>query len=192
MAAHSEKHFAAWRGGSLPPRCSCLKLQREIELDVGSPERELAGQRLASARAPVLSENHIRTYWWCSPARIGMATMAPDRWTARCKGASFCNAKCVRKSTRLQQEGGTRILTLPAPAPAADFGAFSFLKAMTIRYIANYPPKGTRRFTFSQCKRLVTQRESVQRRLQRSLSMWRVGRNLYHRICSSIFAEGKH
>ena len=38
---------------------------------------------------PVLSENHIRTYWWCSPARIGMATMAPDRWTARCKGASF-------------------------------------------------------------------------------------------------------
>jgi hypothetical protein len=27
----------------------------------------------------VLSENHIRTYWWCSPARIGTATMAPDR-----------------------------------------------------------------------------------------------------------------
>ncbi len=44
----------------------------------------------------VLSENHIRTYWWCNPARIGMATMGPDRWTARCKGASFCNAKCVR------------------------------------------------------------------------------------------------
>src|SRR5690348_16886462 len=38
----------------------------------------------------VLSENHIRTYWWCSPARIGMATIAPDRWTARCEGASFC------------------------------------------------------------------------------------------------------
>ena len=31
---------------------------------------------------PVLSENHIRTYWWCSPARIGMATMAPERWMA--------------------------------------------------------------------------------------------------------------
>jgi hypothetical protein len=44
----------------------------------------------------VLSENHIRTYWWCSPARIGRAKMAPERWTARCKGASFCNAKCVR------------------------------------------------------------------------------------------------
>ena len=27
----------------------------------------------------VLSENHIRTYWWCSPARIGMATIAPER-----------------------------------------------------------------------------------------------------------------
>src|SRR6185437_610102 len=22
--------------------------------------------------------NHIRTYWWCSPARIGMPTIAPD------------------------------------------------------------------------------------------------------------------
>ena len=44
----------------------------------------------------VLSENHIRTYWWCSPARMGMVTMAPDRWTARCKGASFPNAKWVR------------------------------------------------------------------------------------------------
>jgi len=44
----------------------------------------------------VPSENHIRTYWWCSPAKIGMATMAPERWTARCRGASFCNAKCVR------------------------------------------------------------------------------------------------
>ena len=31
----------------------------------------------------VPSENHIRTYWWCSPARIGVATMVPDRWTAR-------------------------------------------------------------------------------------------------------------
>jgi hypothetical protein len=31
----------------------------------------------------VLSENHIRTYWWCSPDKIGMATMTPVRWTAR-------------------------------------------------------------------------------------------------------------
>jgi hypothetical protein len=23
---------------------------------------------------PVLSENHIRTYWWCSPPNMGMAT----------------------------------------------------------------------------------------------------------------------
>ena len=45
---------------------------------------------------PVLSENYIRPYWWCSPARTGMARMVPERWTARCKGASFCNAKCVR------------------------------------------------------------------------------------------------
>ena len=48
---------------------------------------------LGSFGIGVLSENHIRTYWWCNPARIGIATMAPDCWTARCKGASFCNAK---------------------------------------------------------------------------------------------------
>ena len=47
-------------------------------------------------RVGVLSENHIRTYWWCSPDKIGMATMTPDRWTARPRGASLPNAKCVR------------------------------------------------------------------------------------------------
>jgi hypothetical protein len=46
--------------------------------------------------SPVLSENHIRTYWWWSPDKIGMATMTPDRWTARPRGASLPNAKCVR------------------------------------------------------------------------------------------------
>jgi hypothetical protein len=30
---------------------------------------------------PVLSENHIRTYWWCNPDKIGMATMTPNRST---------------------------------------------------------------------------------------------------------------
>src|SRR4029078_998813 len=48
------------------------------------------------ARMPVLSENHIRTYCWGRPARIGMPTIALDRWTARCEGASFCIAKCMR------------------------------------------------------------------------------------------------
>ena len=27
----------------------------------------------------VLSENHIRTYWWCSPARTGIAVIVPNR-----------------------------------------------------------------------------------------------------------------
>ena len=44
----------------------------------------------------VLSENYIRMYWRCSPAKTGIATTPPDRWTTRCKGASFCNARCVR------------------------------------------------------------------------------------------------
>jgi pimeloyl-ACP methyl ester carboxylesterase len=49
-----------------------------------------------AASNPVPSENHIRTYWWCRPDKIGMATMTPDRWTARPRGASLPNAKCVR------------------------------------------------------------------------------------------------
>ena len=28
---------------------------------------------------PVLPENHIRTYWWCSPARTGIAMIVPNR-----------------------------------------------------------------------------------------------------------------
>jgi exodeoxyribonuclease-3 len=61
-------------------------------------EKRMRPESKRSARrvVPVLSENHIRTYWWCSPARMGMVAMAPDRWTARCKGASFPNAKWVR------------------------------------------------------------------------------------------------
>jgi hypothetical protein len=29
-------------------------------------------------KGPVPSENYIRTYSWCSPAKMGLATMAPD------------------------------------------------------------------------------------------------------------------
>ena len=49
-----------------------------------------------SQNLTVLSENHIRTYWWCNPDKIGMATMTPDRWTARPRGTSLPKAKCVR------------------------------------------------------------------------------------------------
>ena len=48
-------------------------------------DRILGRQRLRdggfrrSLSPGVASENHIRTYWWCNPARIGMATMAPAR-----------------------------------------------------------------------------------------------------------------
>jgi len=31
----------------------------------------------------VLSENRIRTYWWCSPGKMGMATITPAGWTVR-------------------------------------------------------------------------------------------------------------
>ena len=44
----------------------------------------------------VRSKNHIRTYWWCSPDKIGMTVMRPDRWTIRRNGASFWSARWVR------------------------------------------------------------------------------------------------
>src|SRR4029077_1745141 len=37
---------------------------------------------LAEVVWTVLSENHIRTYWWCSPPGIGLEMTQPDRWTA--------------------------------------------------------------------------------------------------------------
>jgi hypothetical protein len=42
--------------------------------------------------------NQIRTYWWCSPPRIGRQRMCPASSTAREIGASFCKDKCVRIS----------------------------------------------------------------------------------------------
>jgi hypothetical protein len=41
-------------------------------------------------------ENQIRTYWWCSPPRIGRQRICPARSTARENGASFSNDRCVR------------------------------------------------------------------------------------------------
>jgi hypothetical protein len=41
-------------------------------------------------------ENQLRTYWWCSPPRIGRQTICPARSTVRENGASFPKARCVR------------------------------------------------------------------------------------------------
>src|SRR6202022_1489787 len=40
--------------------------------------------------------NQIRTYWWCSPPRIGRQRICPARSTARENGASFSKERCVR------------------------------------------------------------------------------------------------
>src|SRR5215831_8818514 len=56
-----------------------------------------------TGNSPVLSENHIRTYWWCSPDRIGMATMTPDRWIARPRDDSSSRrhfVECERETRR--------------------------------------------------------------------------------------------
>ncbi len=47
---------------------------------------------------PVPVVNQIRTYWWCSPPRIGRQRMCPASSRAREIGASFSKDKCVRIS----------------------------------------------------------------------------------------------
>jgi hypothetical protein len=49
-----------------------------------------------STRMPVPVDNQIRTYWWCSPPRIGRQRICPARSTARENGASFSKERCVR------------------------------------------------------------------------------------------------
>jgi hypothetical protein len=51
------------------------------------------------------------------PAKMEIATMTPDRWTARCKGAS--NAKCVRAEG--PAAGGNQ-KRKPALSPAVVIG----------------------------------------------------------------------
>src|SRR6266436_9458516 len=41
-------------------------------------------------------ENQIRTYWWCSPPRMGRQRICPARSTVRENGASFSKDRCVR------------------------------------------------------------------------------------------------
>ena len=43
-----------------------------------------------------LSKNQMRTYWWCSPPRIGRQRICPALSTVRENGASFSKARCVR------------------------------------------------------------------------------------------------
>jgi hypothetical protein len=47
-------------------------------------------------RTAVPTANQIRTYWWCSPPRIGRQRMRPTILAGRDIGASLCNDKWVR------------------------------------------------------------------------------------------------
>jgi hypothetical protein len=77
--------LAAWQ----PPR----QIQaRHAHQDGEHPTLRLHARRVAVV--PV--DNQIRTYWWCSPPRIGRQRIRPARSTARENGASFSKERCVR------------------------------------------------------------------------------------------------
>jgi hypothetical protein len=69
----------------------------ELILDKdGTVSAVVIGVSAVSLAVPVV--NQIRTYWWCSPPRIGRPRMCPASSGAREIGASFSKDKCVRIS----------------------------------------------------------------------------------------------
>jgi hypothetical protein len=101
-SAHAHPSSILWKIGKSPAAAKVIDnlISRpalaEKALETLKQLKGLMREYETDAVQAVLSENHIRTYWWCSPDKIGMATMTPDRWTARPRGTSLPNAKCVR------------------------------------------------------------------------------------------------
>ena len=85
-------------GGTELDSLNCLSRPSEAHIPcfVGNLRNSSHSGSQGLKISPVLSENHIRTYWWCNPARTGIAAILPYRWMGRFSGASFCNARCVR------------------------------------------------------------------------------------------------
>jgi cobalt-zinc-cadmium efflux system membrane fusion protein len=68
------------------------------KLNLAQIVEKRANDLYAGKAVPVPIVNQIRTYWWCSPPRIGRQRMRPASSTARETGASFSKDKCVRTS----------------------------------------------------------------------------------------------
>jgi hypothetical protein len=69
--------------GAMAGPAICSKFQW-VDLDLHTAE-----SRLGDQTAPVAPEIYIRAYRWCSPPRIGYATMSPNLSIGRVQGVSF-------------------------------------------------------------------------------------------------------
>src|SRR6476620_4415186 len=56
-----------------------------------------------NSRAAALIEDQSRTYWWCSPPRIGRQRIYPARPTVRENGASFSKEREMCASAIIQR-----------------------------------------------------------------------------------------
>src|SRR5258705_7201130 len=86
---HRAGFRAYWRWKSRP-RSGRPKTPLEIRQLI----REISLANPLWGAVPV--EYQIRTYWWCSPPRIGRQRIFPTRSTVRENGASFFKERCVR------------------------------------------------------------------------------------------------
>jgi len=81
------------RDGTIRGGTSFFYLIGTYSCSYGRWKGEITSQEHSQAPVPVV--NQIRTYWWCSPPRIGRQQMCPASSTAREIGASFSKDKCV-------------------------------------------------------------------------------------------------
>ena len=90
------------------PNCARTAIQSRANLNPSSSRLRVAScwaatigcsdNASSTGRLPCACRNQIRTYWWCSPPRIGRQRICPASSTAREIGASFSKDKCVRIS----------------------------------------------------------------------------------------------
>jgi hypothetical protein len=73
--------------------------------------------RIVAARGLSLPKSQIRAYRWCSPPRIGWATMFQNRSIARVQGASRVRPAMIRRvlidHTCFGRSGGFAPISLP-------------------------------------------------------------------------------
>jgi hypothetical protein len=74
----------------------CAECSQKMRIMMATPAQH--GRKTRTYECVSLPKSQIRAYRWCSPPRIGYATMFPNCSIGRLQGASFPSETCVRTS----------------------------------------------------------------------------------------------